>query len=151
MSNSALIRNYTSHDIASIFALIDLNTPKYFAESEKNDLENYLQNEIDSYYVLEIEGKIIGSGGINFDDSLTIAVLSWDIIDPAHQNKSFGSQLLDFRLEQLKKIETIQKIIVRTSQLTFQFYEKHGFITVEIRSDYWSKGFDMYLMVYKKD
>ncbi len=151
MSNSILIRDYTPSDKDSVLALIELNTPKYFAESEKNDLENYLQNEIDSYYVLEIDAKIIGSGGINFDDSLTIAILSWDIIDPAHHGQSFGSQLLDYRLEQLKKIETIQKIIVRTSQLTFKFYEKHGFKTVEIRTDYWSKGFDMYLMVYQNE
>ena len=98
MSNSPLIRNYTSSDKASVLKLIQLNTPKYFAESEINDLENYLQNEIDLYYVLESDGKIVGSGGIIFDDSMTIAVLSWDIIDPEYQGKSFGSQLLNYRM-----------------------------------------------------
>ena len=150
MSNSVLIRNYTHSDKDSVLKLVQLNTPKYFAESEENDLENYLQNEIDLYYVLENDRKIIGSGGINFDDSMTIAVLSWDIIDPEHQGKSFGSQLLNYRMEQINKISSVQKIIVRTSQLTYQFYENHGFKSVEIHKDYWSKGFDMYFMVYQK-
>ena len=150
MSNSVIIRNYTYSDKDSVLKLIQLNTPKYFAASEEIDLENYLQNEIDLYYVLEVDGSIVGSGGINFDDSMTIAVLSWDIIDPEYQGKSFGSQILNYRLEQLKKISSIQKIIVRTSQLTYEFYEKQGFKTVEIHKDYWSKGFDMYFMIYQK-
>ena len=151
MSNSPIIRNYTHSDKESVLKLVQLNTPKYFAESEENDLENYLQNEIDLYYVLEVEGKVMGSGGINFDDSMTIAVLSWDIIDPEYHGKSFGSQLLNFRMEQINKIKSIQKIIVRTSQLTYQFYEKQGFKIVEIHKDYWSKGFDMYFMVFQKN
>lgn len=150
MSNSALVRNYTYSDKDSVLKLIQLNTPKYFAASEEIDLENYLQNEIDLYYVFEVDGSIVGSGGINFDDSMTIAVLSWDIIDPEYQGKSFGAQILNYRLEQLKKISSVQKIIVRTSQLTHQFYEKNGFKTVEIHKDYWAEGFDMYFMVYQK-
>ena len=151
MSNSPLIRDYTHSDKDSVLKLVQLNTPKYFAESEENDLSNYLQNEIDLYYVLEVAGKVVGSGGINFDDSMTIAVLSWDIINPEYQGKSFGSQLLNYRMSQIKKIRSVQKIIVRTSQLTDQFYMKHGFKTVEIHKDYWSKGFDMYFMVHPKE
>ena len=150
MSNSTLIRNYSHSDKDSVLKLVQQNTPKYFAESEEIDLENYLKNEIDLYYVIEIDVKIVGSGGINFDDSMTIAVLSWDIIDPEFQGKSFGSQLLNYRMEQINKIPSVQKIIVRTSQLTYQFYEKQGFKTVEIHKDYWASGFDMYFMVYHK-
>ncbi len=151
MSNSHLIRYYTHSDKDLVLKLVQQNTPKYFAVSEEHDLENYLQNEIDLYYVLEVDGKVVGSGGINFDDSMTIAVLSWDIIDPDYQGKSFGSKLLNYRMEQINKISSVQKIIVRTSQLTYQFYEKQGFKTAEIHKDYWSKSLDMYFMVHQKD
>ena len=47
--------------------------------------------------------------------------------------------------------QEIDAIIVRTSQLVFKFYEKHGFEVIEIVKDYWAKDFDLYYMIYKED
>tara|TARA_B110000285_G_scaffold234402_1_gene311224 strand:+ start:2948 stop:3142 length:195 start_codon:yes stop_codon:yes gene_type:complete len=57
-----------------------------------------------------------------------------------------GRKLLNHRLSLLKSEKSIQKIIVRTSQITFLFYEKFGFELKEVKKDYWSKGFDLYHM-----
>lgn len=145
-----MIRKYNSNDKVALLNLLALNTPQFFADSEAIDFEEYLNSKIQLYYVLELENQILGCGGINFDQNNSTASISWDIIHPEYHGKSFGSQLLNYRMEQIEKISNIQKIIVRTSQLTYPFYEKHGFTTVEIHQDYWSKGFDMYLMIFQK-
>lgn len=146
MNNSITIRKYDLSDKNTVIRLLRANTPYYFSPKEEKDLINYLENEIELYYVLLFKDKIVGSGGINFADNKTTGIISWDILHPEYQGKSFGSQLLTYRIEKLQSIDTIQKIIVRTSQLTYKFYEKQGFEILEITKDYWAKGFDLYSM-----
>jgi ribosomal protein S18 acetylase RimI-like enzyme len=31
----------------------------------------------------------------------------------------------------------------------YKFYEKQGFELMEVKEDFWAKGFDMYMMKYK--
>lgn len=150
-TKNSTIRAYDANDKATLLHLLELNTPKYFAPSEKEDLEHYLESEIELYYVLSVEGKIVGCGGINFEQEKTVGIISWDIIHPDYQGKSLGSLLLQHRLKHLKSMETIEKIIVRTSQFTHLFYEKQGFELKEIILNYWSEGFDLYYMEYLKE
>lgn len=146
---SICIRPYNNTDKAELLHLIDLNTPKYFAPAEKMDFQNYLEDEIELYYVITFKDKIIGSGGINFEKEKTIGIISWDMIHPDFHGKGFGKALLQYRISILKSFENVEKIIVRTSQMTFPFYQKQGFQLLEIKSDYWAKGFDMYYMEYR--
>ncbi len=128
--------------------LIGLNTPRFFAKEEADDLSRYLDKEIELYYVLSVDKKIVGCGGINFAENKTVGKISWDIIHPDFQGRSLGTLLLKHRLEVLQSIESIRKITVRTSQVAYKFYEKQGFILHEIKKDYWAEGFDMYYMEY---
>lgn len=128
--------------------LIGLNTPRFFAKEEADDLSRYLDKEIELYYVLSADNKIVGCGGINFAENKTVGKISWDIIHPDFQGRSLGTLLLKHRLEVLQSIESIRKITVRTSQVAYKFYEKQGFILHEIKKDYWAEGFDMYYMEY---
>ena len=109
-----------------------------------------MNNEIDYYYVIEINQQIVGSGGINFKNNNSTGVISWDLIDPDFQGKSLGSLLLNYRLKKLKQFTEIQQIIVRTSQQANQFYEKNGYSLIEIVEDYWDKGYHLYSMKYTK-
>ena len=148
MNNSITIREYKSIDKSTVINLIKLNTPKYFAPEEENDFSNYWDNERELYYVLLFNEKIVGCGGINFAENKTIGKISWDILHPEYQGKSLGTRLLEYRIEKLESIKSVQKITVRTSQVAYQFYEKQGFELKEIKKDYWAKGFDMYKMEY---
>lgn len=148
-SEKIIIRHYQLEDKSFLLDLIDLNTPKYFAVAEKSDFEHYLENERELYYVISFEEKIIGCGGINFEEEKSIGIISWDIIHPDFHGKGFGKQLLDYRLAELNSKKSVKKIIVRTSQLTYQFYEKAGFKIVEIIPNYWAEGFDLYSMEIK--
>jgi len=148
MDQEVVIRTYHPNDKQAIITLLRLNTPAYFSPEEENDLVYYLDNEIDEYYVLEMNNIIIGCGGINYDEDGTTGKISWDILHPDYQGKGFGSLLLSFRIEKLKELKHITTISVRTSQLVYRFYEKYGFKLVETIKDYWAPGIDMYRMIY---
>lgn len=144
-----MIREYKSIDKNAVLELIRLNIPKYFASSEEDDFSRYLDSEIELYYVLLFDKKLVGCGGINFSDNRMTGKISWDILHPEYQGKSLGTYLLEYRIKKLKSIDSVQRITVRTSQLAYKFYEKRGFELLEVKKDYWARGFDMYRMEYK--
>lgn len=144
------IREYREQDKESVLNLLRLNTPMYFSPEEEKDLTFYLENETEYYFVVEINGEVIGCGGFNFSGDNRIGKISWDILHPGFQGKSLGSMLLNYRIERLKEFNDIQKITVRTSQLVYKFYEKSGFKLLEIVPDYWAKGYHLYKMEYTK-
>ena len=111
------IREYRTTDKDDVMELIRRNTPEYFAAEEEIDLSDYLDREIESYYVLVTNDRIVGCGGINFADDKPVGKISWDIIHPDYQGKSLGKQLLEYRIDKLKSIDRVRKITVRTSQV----------------------------------
>lgn len=141
-----MIRPYKTEDKAELIELIRLNTPQYFDKSEEADLSNYLENELETYFVIEEDHKIVGCGGINYEDNSTIGIISWDIIHPKYQGKGNGKKLLLHRIKALKDDQRVKSIRVRTSQHTDKFYAKCGFELEFITKDYWAKGFDLYQM-----
>lgn len=143
------IREYDLKDKEAVINLLRLNTPQYFAPAEEADLVEYLDNKRELYYVLLLNDRIVGCGGINFADDRTTGKISWDIFHPHYQRKSLGTQLMEHRIKKLKSIGSIRRITVRTSQFTYKFYEKQGFELFEIVQDYWATGFDLYHMRYK--
>ncbi len=148
-TNLIQIREYEPSVKSEIINLIRLNSPKYFAVDEERDLDQYLETERELYYVLLFDQKIVGSGGINFENNTTAAKISWDLFHPDYQGKSLGTILLKYRLDLLNSIDTVQKITVRTSQLVYRFYEKQGFELFEIKKNYWAEGLDLYHMDYQ--
>lgn len=150
MKDKLIIREYKMSDKEAVLNLLKSNTPQYFSPEEEKDFVYYLENEIEYYFILEINKQIVGSGGFNFSGDNTKGKISWDILLPEFQGKSWGSFLLNYRIELLKKFKGIQEITVRTSQLVYTFYEKQGFKLIKIEKDYWAKGFDLYLMSYAK-
>lgn len=143
-TSKMLIRKYKDSDKDSLLELLKLNTPTYFAPEEREDLIDYLANHIEYYYVVEVDGKILGCGGFNLTEDRKTAKISWDIIHPDSQGKGVGSALTKFRIQRIKEIEGIQTVSVRTSQLVFKFYEKFGLELKEKVKDFWAEGLDMY-------
>lgn len=139
-----VIKKYNHSDKKRILELLKMNTPLYFSPNEEKDLVFYLDNYAQNYFVVEIDGLIEASGGINFTEDGSIGKISWDIVNPTYQGKGLGSLLMKFRIDKLKETEGIERISVRTSQLAFKFYEKFGLEIREIVQDYWDKGFDLY-------
>jgi N-acetylglutamate synthase-like GNAT family acetyltransferase len=139
------IRPYKPQDKTTVLDLLRSNTPEFFAPAEEQEFIHYLDNEVEDYFVVEQENKTIGAGGINYFENERTARISWDIIDPNMQGKGVGKQLTQHRINYIKN-KNIDIIVVRTSQMTYEFYEKMGFKLSEVAKDYWAEGFDLYLM-----
>ncbi|WP_027127254.1 GNAT family N-acetyltransferase [Gelidibacter mesophilus] len=141
-----MIRKYSNLDKPKIIELLRKNTPEYFDSSEEKDFENYLDNEVEDYFVCEINSEIIGAGGINYFTEQKLARISWDMIDPNSQGNGIGKKLTQYRISHINENPNIETIIVRTTQLVYKFYEKLGFKLERVEKDYWAKNFDLYLM-----
>lgn len=143
---SFVIRPYTPADKNCLLELIRLNTPGYFALPEEAEYKTYLEKELEDYFVAESNGMIIGGGGINYFPTSHEARISWDMVHPSFHGKGIGKQLTLHRIDIIKTDPSIRTIVVRTSQLAYQFYEKIGFVLDKIEKDFWAKGFDLCLM-----
>lgn len=149
MIEDLLIRKYVPGDESIVLSLMESNTPDYFHPEETADLVGYLRNEIESYFVVEKEGRVIASGGYNWFPESDCARISWDLVHPSFHGKGIGSLLTHFRIQQIQKNLPAREIQVRTTQHTYKFYEKLGFDLVDVTPDYWAKGFDLYDMRIK--
>lgn len=145
-SDSLKIRKYISRDKKGVIRLLEMNTPRYFAESEKVDFDKYLDEKVEDYFVVESNNKIIGAGGINYFLPDKIARISWDMIHPNHQNKGIGRELVQHRLSLLNQKNDIESIVVRTTQHVQLFYSKMNFNLTKVEKNYWAEGFDLYYM-----
>jgi ribosomal-protein-alanine N-acetyltransferase len=146
LNDKFTIRPYRLGDKAAVINLMKLNTPKYFAQEEQSAFKHFLENEIDQYFVIEFKTEIFGCGGFNCSEDESIAYITWDMVHPHFHGLTLGTQLLRHRMQLLKLYGNVHSIIVRTSQLTFPFYEKRGFKCLEIQENYWAPGFDMVVM-----
>ena len=113
--------------------------------SEKRDFVKYFDHHAQNYFVVEESGTIIASGGFNtgFDNGKTVRI-SWDIVHPDYQGKGIGTQLTHYRINRIKKLPGVNKIVVRTTQFVFKFYHKFGFELEKTEKDFWAKGYDLY-------
>lgn len=127
------------------------NMPDSFRESELDEFIDWLDNGIDDdYFVLEVEDKIVGCGGIYKDEMNNEVGLAWGMIHKEYQGKGYGKELLLYRIEFLKKNFPNKKIILRTTQDTYKFFEKFGFKTIGFTKDGWAEGLDKYVMILSK-
>ena len=144
-----MIRPYLANDFTAVLDILRSNTPKYFHPDEEADFITYLQEEVESYSLSILEGRIVGAAGINTLAEEKEARLSWGMVHKDYHGRGVGSQLLRHRIAEITAKPSIEKIVVRTSQLVYKFYEKAGFILVTTKKDYWGDGFDLYEMHLK--
>lgn len=141
-----MIRRYQAADLPKVIEIFQQNTPKFFALEEQTDLEQFLEKNGENYWLIEQGGVIAGCGGIVFSEDQQIGRIAWDFFSPNFQGKGLGRQLTTFRLAEIRKQASVQRIIVRTSQLAHSFYAKFGFEIEKIEEDYWAPGLHLYDM-----
>lgn len=139
-----IIRKYTKADYNVVIDLFQFNTPQYFAPKEEKDLEEYLDNHAENYFIVEADGIILGCGGFNLSEDGTLGKISWDIFHPNNQGKGYGTALTKYRIDKMKEIDSVKIISVRTSQMAYRFYAKFNLELREVIKDYWAPGFDLY-------
>lgn len=132
------------------------NVPKFFTNEEVKEFAHFLASYLSKsssiktyYFVVKIEDKIIGCGGYGDKDGTGIISLAWGLIHADFQKQGFGADLLKFRLEQIKKNFPNTGVVIDTTQFSFGFFEKYGFVTQKITYDFYEPGMHRYDMVYK--
>lgn len=121
------LRPFEASDLALCRAIFDSNTPKFFAKTEREEFEAFLNNLPGPYSILEDNGVIVGCGGwAKHRDARDVAVLCWGMIDQSRHRHRWGTELLRRRLEQVHAAG-YQTVEMSTSQHSFDFFRKFGF------------------------
>lgn len=136
------IRPYSETDIDAVVEVFRSNIPKYFGPSEEPGLRGFLADFADDYYVIELDGEIVGAGGIALNDDDTVS-LCWGMVHNDHLGTGLGKLLTEYRIERSREIFGDRPMVTSTSQLTEGFYKKFGFVTVEHTPDGFGPGLDI--------
>lgn len=134
------------HDCLSIF---DSNTPKYFADWERSEFEDYLDNHAaeNHFFVVICEKLAVGCGGYEVRDS--VAGLTWGMVSNQFHGRRIGEELLKYRLEHISENYGDITLKIQTSQYTEGFFKKHGFITTDIVENGYDPGLHTIHMQYQ--
>jgi ribosomal protein S18 acetylase RimI-like enzyme len=136
-------RSYQNTDKKKCLELFRSNVPKFFAVSEEAEFDDYLEHP-NFYFVLEQDRSLLGCGGYAISDKQ--GYLTWGIVDRSHHGTGLGKRLLLERLNLMCQEQNITSILLETSQHTFGFFEKLGFITQKITEDGYGAGLHRYDM-----
>jgi len=139
----AIIRKYEPQDLEPVVAVFRSNIPKYFGPSEEASLREFLAAmRAEDYYVIEVDGEIVGSGGIALNEDNTVS-LCWGMVREDHLGTGLGRKLTEFRVAASREKFGDRAMVTSTSQHTESFYEKFGFRTVEHTPNGFGPGIDI--------
>ena len=145
------IEPYKSKYYDNCIEIIQSNTPKYIFPNEHLDYKNYLLRKSKTYFVFFKDDDLVACGGYGLNKTKTKAGLSWGLVHRRYHNQGYGSQSIKYRLHHIKSDYPDIEIHLDTSQHTYQFFEKFGFIIKQIIKNGYGKGLDKYDMILKGD
>ena len=141
-----VIRKAQPSDLNCLVRIFTLNIPKYFHKTELDDFKKYFNsNNIETYFIIESEGKILGAAGYAYENKQT-ANICWVFIDPHYHSNGLGTKLVNHCIDILKRDHQLNVIQLETSNLTYKFYEKLNFKIQYIKKEYWPNNDDLYFM-----
>jgi ribosomal protein S18 acetylase RimI-like enzyme len=142
------LRAYLPADQDDCLALFDSNVPKFFAPHERAEFAEFLETGHDPYFVVvDDQGYIVGCGGYFINRERASAGLTWGMVANAQHRQGVGRFLLLARLQQICQEPDVQRILLNTSQHTYGFFEKVGFVVEAIVENGFAEGLHEYKMV----
>lgn len=149
MIKDLIARPYTFSDINDCLAIFDSNVPTFFAKKERTEFYEFLLGQSgfeSSYLVLVLNGAIISCGGLTIDANKRQASLSWGMVSSTMHRKGIGTYLFKARLEQARKLQNIDELVLSTSQHSAGFYERLGFRVTKIITNGFGPDLDRWEM-----
>ncbi|HEX6124507.1 MAG TPA: GNAT family N-acetyltransferase [Pyrinomonadaceae bacterium] len=135
-------RPYETRDLVGVVDIFRSNIPKYFDPGEEAGLRDFLAEFSDNYFVGELDGQVVGAGGVVLNDEQTIS-LCWGMVRSDHLGTGLGRDLTQFRIEKARENFGNLPLVISTSQHTRGFYERFGFRLLEHVPDGFGPGIDI--------
>jgi len=148
---NTIIRAYTEADQKGCLEVFDSNLPKYFSIEERQDFATFLKQPSCVYLVMEQSGEVVGCGGYYVNRENREAGLCWGLVHRRFHGTGLGKRLALERLERILRQPEVGFIRLDTSQHTFGFFEKLGFVTENITPNGYWDGLDRYDMRLRLD
>ncbi len=146
------LRDYTPEDKAACLVIFDSNAAPYFALHERGELINFLDNLPAPYFVVEGEdGAVAACGGYWIVPQTPVAHLTWGMVARGWHRQGIGRLLLHARLQRLRQEPGLETVRLQTSQYTYGFFEKEGFVIESIEQDGFAAGLHRYNMTLDLD
>jgi len=153
----ANIRKYLPSDRSACIAIFKSNCPQYFDPEELDGLEIWLDGQdegvikyktsaADHFYVFEHEGAVVACGGFYIVKDKPVANMVWGMVHNSYHKQGFGRQLFLHRVEQVALLYPAHAVLLDTSQHTYPFFERLGFVVTKITKDGYGVGLDRYDM-----
>lgn len=137
------IREFEAKDREGCLAVLDANTPDYFAPVERAAFEEFLANPPGTYLVLEDAGKIVGCGGYIPLPETRVAHTSWGMVHPDYKGRGLGKRLFQARLDAVRERGDADRVRVVTSPQTASFFLPYGFRETRREKDGNAPGIDL--------
>lgn len=141
--SDVVTREYAPGDRSGCLAVLDANTPDYFAPEERTAFEVFLDNPPGTYLVLEDAGRIIGCGGYIPVPETRVAHTSWGMVHPDYKGRGLGKKLFQARIDAVKARGDADRIRVITSPQTATFFLPFGFVETRREKDGNAPGIDL--------
>jgi len=148
------LRPYQPEDRPACLAIFDGNTPPYFAPHERAQFETFLDTEAQAYPYFVVEGddgQVLGCGGYLRLGDTPVAILTWGMVARERHRQGIGWFLLLERLHRMSLDPAIARVKLETSQHTYGFFEKAGFVTKRIVTDGFGPGLHQHDMLLELD
>jgi ribosomal protein S18 acetylase RimI-like enzyme len=142
------VRDYQTGDLRACLAVFDSNVPLFFKPHEREQFVADLPL-IERYLVIEAGDAIAGCGGYAVRTGTTTADLCWGMVRRDLHGAGLGRRLLEERLKRIQEQPGITKVALNTSQHTQRFYERYGFVTVQVTRNGYAPGLDRCDMLLK--
>jgi predicted N-acetyltransferase YhbS len=139
------IRPYQPADDTACLALFDSNRPKYFTAPERDLFTTFLRRMDQPFFVAEIAGQVRACGGFTIDD-FGVSYLDWGMVHGDSHRQGIGANLLQYRLDQIRKIPHAWCVLIDTSQHTAPFFARFGFQAFRTIPNGYQPGLDKIFM-----
>lgn len=141
-------RSWRSEDRGLGLALFASNVPEYFAEQERKDFIEFIDELPGPYFLMiDANGTPVGCGGYaQEDDHPGIAVLCWGMVRRDRHGQRLGDALLRYRLAMLAANPLFREVRIETSQFSRGFFQRYGFEQTRQVADGFAPGIDLIAM-----
>lgn len=143
---SAVIRPYSAADKMACMDVFESNIPNFFDATERGMLSSFLDDPQGQYFVVELGGHVIGSGGFA-KEKRGQARFTWGMVHRDHHGDGLGRLLAEHRLREIEQTGQFTETELFTTPKVAPFFEKFGFEIRKTKPDGFAPGMDQVQMI----